>query len=62
MDALPLFLLVLSATVIGGIIGGIIAYSLCRLYYVWLATRAIAASWRALAKSSVVERRNAPEE
>ena len=52
MDAVPLFLLVLSAAVIGGCIGGIIAYSLCRLVYAWIATRAIAASWRALAKSN----------
>ncbi len=49
MDALSLFALVLAACVLGGTIGGCIAYSLCRQYYGWMATRTIAVAWRTIA-------------
>lgn len=36
MDALSLFLLVLAAAFLGGVIGGVIGYRMARLYYVAL--------------------------
>ena len=41
MDALPLFLLIFSATALGGCIGGVIGYRMARLYYVAVAQRMV---------------------
>lgn len=50
MDALPLFLLIFSATALGGCIGGVIGYRMARLYYSMMAARIAAAAWRTVAE------------
>ena len=50
MDALPLFLLILSAAALGGVIGGVIGYRMARLYYSMMAARIAAAAWRTVAE------------
>ena len=50
MDALPLFLLIFSATALGGFIGGVIGYRMARLYYSMMAARIAAAAWRTVAE------------
>ncbi len=50
MDALSLFLLVLAAAALGGVIGGIIGYRMARLYYSMMAARIAAAAWRTVAE------------
>ena len=50
MDALPLFLLILSAAALGGVIGGVIGYRMARLYYSMMAARIASAAWRTVAE------------
>ena len=49
MDALSLFLLVLAAAFLGGVLGGIIGYRMARLYYVAVAQRMVRGAFQVAA-------------
>lgn len=49
MDALSLFLLVLAAAFLGGVLGGLIGYRMARLYYVAVAQRMVRGAFQVAA-------------
>jgi len=46
MDALSLFLLVLAAAFLGGVLGGVLGYRMARLYYAIMAQRMVRGAFR----------------